>query len=812
MPNLPTESEAIKEAPTVIPFGLPSKLASMLLLFLPFLLPLFFIPSATVPFQFSKMILVSIIVLVSFALWLLSCLKDGQFVFPSVWIFLAGGAVFIATLLSALFSGATKIALVGQVIEPGTAGFLGIMFLLMFLVACLFRSQDKIFYAYLLFFGAFFLVAGFHILRLFYGANFLSWGILTNTTSNLLGAWNDLAVFSAIATLLSLVTLELISLSRLLKSIVYLTLFVSLFLLVVVNFSIVWYVLAFFSLIFFVYVISFSKSETNAVSEPNDAVPKLPTRKLSATSFLVLVISLTFILGGDSVGNFFANKFNVSQFEVRPSWAATYSIAKDVFAKDPLLGSGPNRFAIEWARYKPDGVNNTPFWNTDFNFGYSLILTYFIASGFLGILAWLVFLGLYLFTGFKAILFPVKDKVSRYLVSSSFLVSFFLWIINFFYIPGSSIVALTFFSTGLFIATLVQSEAVRPKVISFIDDPKKSFASVLVLVLLLIGAVAVGYLFVEKFMASVYFQKGIIAFNAEGNIKKAADFVNKASAFDGNSAYYRSLAQIDMVQMQSLLSQNAKTISVDVAQAQFQTYLRSALEHAQLAQSADKSDYQNWATFGQIYEMLVPLKLDKAYESAESAYKEALARNPKSPLLLLTLARLNATHGDTAKAKNYITQALQQKNNYTDAIFLLTQIQIAEGNIKDAINSVQAVSILSPNDSGVFFQLGFLRYNNKDFEGTVSAMQQALTINPSYANAKYFLGLSLSKLGRDKEAIAQFKDLKATNPDNAEVDLILKNLTAGRSPFTNAVPPIDSQPEKRSKSPVSETKKADVNP
>ena len=77
-------------------------------------------------------------------------------------------------------------------------------------------------------------------------------------------------------------------------------------------------------------------------------------------------------------------------------------------------------------------------------------------------------------------------------------------------------------------------------------------------------------------------------------------------------------------------------------------------------------------------------------------------------------------------------------------------------------------------------------------------------LSPGYANARYFLGLSYEKLGRVKDAISQFTELKITNPDNKEVSLILSNLKAGRAPFANATPPIDNKPEKRSSLPIDE--------
>lgn len=791
------------------PVGWLENIAFIILLSVLFLLPIFFIPSASFPFQFSKMFLLSLFVLVPFACWILARLKDGKFVLPATVIIIAAAGTLLAAMISGLFSGAVGWSFSGQFLDLGTVGSMAVLFLLMFLVPIVFCSKDRVFYAYIVFFSAFFLIAVFQILRLIFGADFLSFGIFTDMTSNTLGKWNDLGIFFGIGAVLSLITIELISLSRFFKILSYTALVVSLFFLALVNFTPVWYILGIFSLIFLVYVISFDKSEGAAALSSVSSLDEEPAvssglRKVPLTSLVILVISLVFILGGDQIGSALANKLNITQIEARPSWAATLAVAKSVMANNPLLGGGPDRFAEKWVLYKPDGINSTVFWNTDFSFGVGFIPTFLITTGLLGALAWIIFLGLFLFIGFKAALSSTTDKVSRYLVSSSFLVSLFLWIINIVYIPGLTLVAMTFFFTGLFIASVYQSGIIRPKIISFVEDPRKGFVSVLTLILLLIGTIAAGYSSVEKFIASVYFQKGVVIFNNEGNVDKAEQYILKAAALDTSAAYYRSLVQIDMIRMSALISQSSNGVSADTIRTRFRNFLSAALNHAQQAVSIDQADYQNWISLGQVYEAVVPLKISNAYESASSAYLQALSLNPKSPSLLLTLARLEMSHGDNAKAKNYIARALQQKNNYTDAIFLLAQIQVAEGNIKDAISSVEAASYLAPNDSGTFFQLGLLRYSNKDFAGAAGALERAIALNPQYANAKYFLGLSYQRLGRIAPAIAQFNDLKATNPDNKEVALILRNLNAGLDPFANAAPPIDTHPEKRAKPPVSE--------
>ena len=103
----------------------------------------------------------------------------------------------------------------------------------------------------------------------------------------------------------------------------------------------------------------------------------------------------------------------------------------------------------------------------------------------------------------------------------------------------------------------------------------------------------------------------------------------------------------------------------------------------------------------------------------------------------------------------------------------------------------------------MFFQLGFLHYNDRNWAEAIKAFESAVQLEPQYANAKYFLGLSYDRVGRENDAISQFENLVATNPDNQEVKFILENLKAGKAPFSNN-PPVDSAPEKRDSPPVSE--------
>ena len=82
-----------------------------------------------------------------------------------------------------------------------------------------------------------------------------------------------------------------------------------------------------------------------------------------------------------------------------------------------------------------------------------------------------------------------------------------------------------------------------------------------------------------------------------------------------------------------------------------------------------------------------------------------------------------------------------------------------------------------------YFRLGLLYYESKNYTRAAEEFQKSISLVPVYANARYFLGLSYARLGRNADAITEFEAVRSTNPDNVEVNTIIKNLRAGRDPF-----------------------------
>ncbi|MBI2109274.1 MAG: tetratricopeptide repeat protein [Parcubacteria group bacterium] len=738
------------------------------------LLPLFFFPVLGFSIDTSKILFLIAFILLSFLLWLFARLKEGSITIPLHPTLAAAAIVVLIFIISALFSPTPQSSFFGFTYEIGTVVFMTVLFLLFFLVSLFFqssRSVELLYQSLLVVFGISFL---FWVLRLLLGVDFLSFGgFFPGKASTIIGKWNDFAVFAGFIALLSLITLEKVSLHKRIRAALYSVLFLSLFVLAIVNFYLVWIIVGLFALIIFVYNFSsnrFAKNTKDSTFSQNVSYP----------SGIVLVVALLFVIAGGTIGGFLNETLGITQIEVRPSWASTGIILKETIKEHPLLGSGPNRFTNQWFTFKPGSINSSPFWNTEFRSGVGLLPTFAVTTGVLGAVSLSIFLFLFLYQGARS-LFATTIHRLEYVVFSSFVLALYLWVIAFFYVPNVVLFTLAFAITGVFVGALVGAGKIKQYTFSYFENPRAGFISVLVLSILLIGTVTMGYAVTKKIIALKNFYQSRTAFTV-GDLETAEGKIKKAINQNTTDVYYRGLAEIKTRQITALLSRN--DVSPEDARAQFQSLLGEAIFAGQQAVQFDKTQYVNWLALARVYESVVPL-VTGAYESARVSLAESLSRYPQSPLLTLEHARLEIANRNINEARRYIGEALQMKPDYANAIFLLAQIEFSEGNISAAIRSVEGATLAAPNDEGLFFQLGLLKFNTRDYKGSAEALVRAVELNPQFANAKYFLGLSFYNINRTAEAIVQFEGIELANPENQEVKQILENLRNGNGPFAN---------------------------
>ncbi len=787
-----TENASIKA-----PSSKMKKIAFMVLLITTILTPLVIIPSPYSPFDLSKSLIISMGVLISALLAFIPLIRERKVVLPKGKITIVSGLLILSLIVSGFLSSNIPKSFIGQGFEMFTVSFISCLFLLVYLVIRLTQNkEDRQLYLYTGLFISYVILVVFHILRLVFGPDFIDLGILNSTISTLAGKWNDFTILSGLMLILSFFGIRYLSLGKIAKIGLYITLIASAFFVFLSNFYLIWWGISFVMIGFIVHLISAKTSIKKMI------VPAI-------LGIITIVCALNVANFRDPIGK----RFNIQQTEVVLPWQLTLDVASETIKESPLFGAGPNRFGVQFLRFKPLVINETDFWGVEFGNGFGVIPSFFVTQGIVGGILWIVFIALLIIYGVRSLKTSAKQGSKpemQFMLMSSFFGTMFLWFMNIVYVPAHTTLFVTFLMTGLFLSVLVTQKYLEAKEYGagegFVHSVWKFVPIVLVIVIALWSLV-----YLKKNLAIAYFESGVSALKGSTPeaLAQAEKQFKKALSLDKIDVYYQALSEETILKISAeaqeiqKITAEGKTPSADDVKV-ITDMVTEAINYTQSAIQIDPTNYYNYISQARISEVAQTLKIEGAYESVKNAYAKALEVNPYNPAFYLALARLEASQGKIADAQKYIGASLQLKQNYLDAIFLLSQIQVSQGQIKEAITSVKVASQINPTNPLIFFQLGLLYYNDKNFEGAIEALSKALELNGEYANARYFLGLAYTRMSNIPGAVEQFEELARTNPDSQEVALILSNLKEGKSPFADAQPPIDTKPEKRKTLPVKE--------
>ncbi|PIZ85434.1 hypothetical protein COX94_02645, partial [Candidatus Nomurabacteria bacterium CG_4_10_14_0_2_um_filter_33_9] len=667
------------------------------------LLPVFFLPFTQIPVETSKGLLLVIGLVVSIIFWIAARFSDGKVSVPKSWLLFSAFGILLVFLISALFSDTLSVSLFGTMLDVGTFYFILGAFLLMLVSSIVLKdikNAKTVFWGVIM---ASILLFIFQALRLFL-PELLSLGVLGGKTDTILGSWNAFGLFAGFSTIISLFVIEFFSIPRITKWILGILIVFSVILSAAVNFPLIWEILGISALIIFVYKISLSFGKKQEGEEGNEG------KRFPAFSFAVVMISLLFFMSGQFIGGLLPNSLGLSNFEIRPSFGATMTVTGGALMKDPVLGVGPNKFGEVWSMYKPQEINSTQFWDTSFNSGSGLLPTFASTTGSLGILAWVMFFVVFVIAGVKSLFSSIKNNMSWEIVAF-FVAALYLFISSFFYSTGGVIFLLAFAFTGIFIGLSSSSRENGEIVFSFLDDPRKSFFSILFLVVLMIVSAAVGFKYVERLASVSYFGKTL----SSTTIPEAEDSIIKAISLHQNDLYLRTYAQVYLTKINSIVSKG--TSLSDAEKADLQASFDQAVNGAQLAVEYNNANYLNYSSLGLVYNTVGLLGVKDAYSKAIEAYKIASTLNPLNPGIKLATGRVFFADGKIKEARDYIKEALSLKSDYIEALITISQIEKSDGNTTVAISYAEQALSLAPD--------------NKDLKDYVNSLKNGSSTTPS---------------------------------------------------------------------------------
>ncbi len=786
--------------------GKLDNIAFYILLVTVILAPLSFWFSKFIPLELIKSLVINIGVIASAIFLAFVVLKEKKISLPPASLCRTSVLLLVSIVISSTLSLHFAKSFFGQAFEVLTTSFLITLFLTAFVTYNLIQKQrERAIVLYFAMVSSYLILFLFHLLRIIFGETFLSFGIFTTLTSSILGSWYSLATFSALVLIISLSGLSFLQLSKRMRIVFWTLSIVSLFGIVFVADVRVWYVSAivFLGLSIILFVEKWKKTSVQGIGYIGRITKSLPL--IPTIAFVVLAL---LVYRGPTTLDSVVTKLKIAHFEIFLPWQTTLNVTSSVLQNYPLFGVGSNGFSDAYQAYKPLIINSTNAWGTEFQYGIGFVPTFIASHGVVGTILWILLFVFFGILSTKVIKKLPDDFEKRFMLLSSFVMTAFLWLILLVTIPTHTIILLTFVITALFVSLSVSYGLINQRMYSPISGTKASklFPSLISLVIL--ALIVLGLMNIKKILAFSYFAHGLREFETNQNLEKADQAFTTALKLNESDVYWRSKAEISVATAQKLASTITNTTSASTTQAiltDINNVLNRGISDAKKATSYNPKNYYNYLSEARVAEVAASIKMQNGYENALTSYNNAINLNPYNPSLYLSLANFEAKNGKYDDAIKDLGRALQVKNNYLDAVFLLSQIYATKGDLQNAIIAAGIAVQLNPENPVLLFQLGLLKYYAKDYKGSSQALSEAIKLQADYDNAKYFLGLSFARLREFTKAIEIFEDLQKANDTNEEIALILSNLRSGRSIFSDEKIPV-STPEKRTGLPVKEKK------
>lgn len=747
------------------------------------LIPLWFLPLTQDALVYQKQALLVVLVFLAVLSWFGRAVQQGEVAFRVTWLYLPIALVVLAVGVSTMFSVWKYGSFWGFPLNVADS-FLTIVFFAL-LSAVLMNSVERVSQLakplfLLLVSGA---VAGLFALLQAYGVFLVPFAFAKVATFNTVGAINSVAVLSAVLLPLALVLAA--GAQSVKKWVLWGTVAAFFAVLALVNFFDAWVTLAVGLLILLAF------GMWNLKKQSQSGWVSLPMAFLIVALFFGI---FKFSLPGSPQ----------LPVEVSPSLQGEWAIAKEVLKENAVTGSGPGTFVFDYAKHRPQSLNQTIFWGTRFSSGASEILGWLSQKGVLGFASFILLIAVSLFLGVKKLVRSSQDS-SSWMMGLGLVASFGATIGAFVLYPSSFALSFVFWvlvgCLGVFVAENVKKVQVASQ--SFVALGS-SFAFLLVLIF------GFGLLFVggQKYVAEAKYLGGVNA-SQKGDVALAIRSVVSAATLNPSvDVYWRDLSQLYLSRLNEV-SQDA-SLSQDQKREQSQAVIQNAVNAVQRATAVAPANIANWNVQGFVYRSLIGVP--GADTAALASYEKAKELEPASPFSQTELGRvyilqaqgLASQRGKEAEREEALTKALENlgkaielKSDYAPAHFLTAAVYEQQGKADEAVAKLEETKGVAPNDTGLAFQLGTIYWQRKEYDKAQGELERAISLNENYSNARYILGLVFDAKKDKAKALEQFNKIAALNPDNEEVKKIIANITAGKVPLDGVVveqPPLQETP------------------
>jgi len=759
--------------------GKKSKLSYLLLGITVILSGILFLPISTIPSELIKTFIIGTIMTVAFITYLLPTLKSGHLSLPRGMVFYSMSFATLIAIISAFTSGFFKHSYWGYGTEAYTAGFLIILLGLFVIAYGLNSDEKKITKSWNMIYVVITVSTLISIISYIGVAN--SW---FSIAYNSIGFWADFSAILGLGVIISALYLQYSNLTLKRKITLYVLFAIGLIflILVAIPMSAVWWSFLIVSVIMLtVSMINFNKSKGTG---------EWSSKGLVSIPFAILfVISLLAVIMPLGISNISPKYIQKSiGGNASATWGLTYDMAKSTMSNNPILGPGPNLFVKNYWVNRPNSVNFSAFWNTNLFYGKGTLETFMISTGLLGIIAWLLFLVAILWKSGKGVL-KMKDENVNLQYSLGAVATLYLILVIVGYSASVYLLFLTVFVIAIFLSARNMNKENRALLIG--HKPFGKLFSIIISIIFLGFSVLYVYGISQRLLASTYIMSGVKLVNEKKYDEAEAKILNAAKLTELD-IHYRALFELEILKVKELLAvmnSDGNASKNDELQKKLTASYQNAIIAGESMIGAWPENMSNYKDLASFYANSAEIKVTGAYDRAKQMYNSAITASPNDPTLYYFMSRLEYTNNNLAGAITSMEKALEIKPDVIDFNVGLADLYLLnKENDKATDILVKAIQRISPDQNLVLLEkLGLTLYVSKKYNDAIQVFSVILNSVPQYANIKYYLGISLAKEGQFDLAKQVFEDIKLTNPDNKELDEIIKSVTSKKDPFPETV-------------------------
>ena len=428
------------------------------------------------------------------------------------------------------------------------------------------------------------------------------------------GTLESLSLFCVFVSVLSLAILALKETIKLKSKAVYALPFLSLGLLVIINFKVAWIALL-VSLVLFL-AFSFWKR----VFKEN--VNKL---SLSIVFILIALLFLLFnplrtLLPEDNVLNNLPSEILLTQ---KASWRLGVESVKE----NALFGSGLSNFSYVFSQHRPEGFIQSSLWQLRFDRSGSHLAEILATTGIIGSLSYLVLIISFLLICYLFISsIKAENQEKRIIVIPLFVAAVSLLIIQLFYYQNF-VLSFSFWLV-LALGAVSFGGARKQREYSFSDFPEIGLVFSIVFWVALIAGLFLCFTFGKYYTADVYYRSYLV--NPNDNLPKLERAIR---LMPGNDNYHLALSR-DYLAKLILETQEQEPDTQKIA-----NLVSLSVDESKTAIEVGKNKVVPYEMAGIVYRNLVGL-VEGTREWAIKSFEDALLLEPNNPAFLTEIGRL----------------------------------------------------------------------------------------------------------------------------------------------------------------------------